>query len=65
MQSQIIRSVGYDSESRLLEVEFNNGWLYEYDDVPAAVHQGLMRADSHGHYLHQNIVDKFVTRRTR
>jgi hypothetical protein len=64
VSSQIISSVGYDSECRILEVEFRNGWIYEYDDVPPLVYQELMDAQSHGRYLHQNIVDKYVTRRT-
>lgn len=61
--SQIIHSVGYDAEARTLEVQFRNGWLYRYDDVPAEMYRALMAADSHGRYLKRNIVDKFVTTR--
>ena len=61
--SQIIHSVGHDAEARTLEVQFRNGWLYRYDDVPAEIYRALMAADSHGRYLKQNIVDKFVTTR--
>jgi hypothetical protein len=61
--SQIIHSVGYDTEARTLEVQFRNGWVYRYGDVPAEIHRALMAADSHGRYLKRNIVDKFVTTR--
>lgn len=63
--SQIIRSVGYDVESGRLEVEFTNGWMYEYEDVPASLYRSLMSAESHGRFLHKHIRDQFVTRRTR
>jgi hypothetical protein len=65
VSSQIIHSVGYDSESSTLEVQFRNGWIYEYEDVPEAVYRALMAAESHGKYLKRNIVEQFVTRRTR
>lgn len=65
VSSQIIASVGYDEGRQLLEVEFRNGWIYEYDDVPVVVHHGLITADSHGHFLKKYIVDKYATRRTR
>lgn len=65
VESQIIHSVGYDQHRRVLEVEFRNGWIYEYDDVPETTYRGLMSADSHGKFLHKHIVDSFVTRRTK
>lgn len=65
VSSQIIASIGYDADRRMLEVEFRNGWIYEYDDVPQSVYAELMAATSHGHYLKQQIVDRFPTRRTR
>ncbi|MGX5691745.1 KTSC domain-containing protein [Dermacoccus abyssi] len=65
VESQIIHSVGYDAASMLLEVQFRNGWVYRYDDVPEDVFRGLMSAPSHGKYLKRNIVDDYVTRRVR
>jgi hypothetical protein len=61
--SQIIHSVGYDAATRTLEVQFRNGWLYRYDDVPVEIYRALLAADSHDRYLKRNIVDKFVTTR--
>lgn len=65
VESQIIKSVGYDRETSLLEVEFRNGWVYEYDAVPTEVHRALLDAPSHGKYLKRHIVDRYETRRTR
>lgn len=53
--SSAMRSVGY-SESRLvLEIEFTNGAVYQYYDVPKELHAGLMTAPSHGRYFNQQI----------
>lgn len=65
VESQIVQSVGYDHVSSVLEVQFRNGWVYRYDDVPEHVFRALMSAPSHGKYLKRNIVDKFETRRIR
>lgn len=65
VSSQIILSVGYDSSLRMLEVEFRNGWTYQYDDLPESTYRDLMGASSHGRYLKRHIVDKFVTRRIK
>lgn len=48
-------SVGYDPDSSTLEIEFNNGRLYQYSGVPAEEHQRLMSASSHGTYFNANI----------
>ena len=49
--SSNLRSVGYDEASRTLEVEFHDGRIYQYFDVPASIYHGLMVASSHGSYL--------------
>lgn len=53
--SSNIASIGYDADSQTLEIEFLNGGVYQYFDVPQHVHQELMNASSHGQYLAQNI----------
>lgn len=51
VSSSNIASIGYDSRTRTLEVEFNNGSVYQYHGVPEGIYQGLMGAPSHGEYL--------------
>lgn len=55
VSSSNLASVGYDSCSATLEVEFNHGGIYQYSGVPEEIHQGLMSAGSHGTYF-----DKFI-----
>jgi len=54
-----IRSVGYDPESSMLEVEFNSGSIYQYLDVPESDYEGLMNAASKGRYLNRNIKGRY------
>lgn len=51
VSSSNLRSVGYDTVTHTLEVEFHNGGLYQYSSVPESVYRGLMAASSHGSYL--------------
>ena len=39
----------------ILEVEFLNGSIYQYYDVPEALYVGIMSAESHGKYLNEYI----------
>ncbi|CAI0696705.1 MULTISPECIES: KTSC domain-containing protein [Serratia] len=57
--SSNISSIGYDAESQTLEIEFLNGAIYQYFDVPEQVHAELMRADSVGAFLARNIKGSF------
>lgn len=53
--SSNISSIGYDPASAVLEVEFSNGAVYQYFDVPEHLYQGLMSASSHGGFLNDYI----------
>ncbi|MBP1646456.1 MAG: hypothetical protein H6Q16_2034 [Bacteroidetes bacterium] len=55
VESSNIESIGYDSESQTLEIEFLNGSIYQYFDVPEHVYDELISADSHGKYLAHQI----------
>jgi hypothetical protein len=59
IRSSNIVSVGYDSVSEILEIEFDNG-VYQYSGIPKAVHSGLISASSAGRYFHRNIKDKYA-----
>lgn len=55
VDSSNLVSVGYDPTSRVLEIEFKGGSVYQYYQVPESVYRGLMSADSHGKYFDQEI----------
>jgi hypothetical protein len=49
--SSNLASVGYESGSGTLEVQFHSGAIYQYAGVPESVYSGLMGAASTGGYL--------------
>jgi hypothetical protein len=51
----LLRSVGYDPDQQLLEVELQDGKIYQYTDIPEQTYRGLMGADSLGRYFNYNI----------
>lgn len=57
--SSVIRSIGYDSDSQTLELEFNYGAVYQYAGVPQSEHENMMNADSKGTYLNTNIKNRY------
>ena len=62
VSSSNIGAIGYDPGAMMLEIQFNNGALYQYDNVPAGVHADLMSAGSHGSYFSANIRNQYPTR---
>lgn len=55
VNSSNLSSVGYDSTSKTLEVEFHHGGIYQYFNVPESVYRALLNADSAGGYLARNV----------
>jgi hypothetical protein len=59
VSSSNLVSVGYDQESRVLEIEFTGGSVYRYSGVPESVYRGLMGAASKGSYHHIHIKGRY------
>jgi hypothetical protein len=55
----MMASTGYDSASRVLEIEFMTGAVYRYLDVPLDVFEGLLDAPSQGRFFHRRIRGAF------
>lgn len=53
--SSNIASVGYDAETQTMEVEFTNGNVYQYFDVPQPVYEELVEAESAGRFLNAQV----------
>jgi KTSC domain len=63
VDSTTMRSVGYDAAEQVLEIEFTSGAVYQYVDVPAAIFDRLMQAESKGRYFNDEIRDDYITLR--
>jgi hypothetical protein len=57
--SSNIQSVRYDSETRILEVTFLNGGVYQYFEVPEHVSRDFEQSPSKGEYLAAHIKGQF------
>lgn len=55
VSSSNVESVGYDENNETLEIEFKNGAIYQYFDVPLNVFNTLMSVGSIGAYMASNI----------
>lgn len=52
VMSTDIKSIGYDESVRLLEIEFLDSSIHQYQNVPKIAHLALMTAQAKGlHYL--------------
>jgi len=56
VESSVIGAVGY---SRVLEIQFESGRLYQYYDVPDEVYLGMLNAQSKGKYFNSHIRGQF------
>jgi hypothetical protein len=65
IDSRAIRSVAYDPELLILEIEFINGSIYHYYRVPPATYQQFCDADSKGTFVNQSIKPNFEYREIR
>ena len=51
VDSSNLNSIGYDVKTKILEIQFNEGSIYQYYQVPQEIYVGLMKAESHGQYF--------------
>jgi len=58
VNSAAIRSIGYDEQSRTLEVRYIDGDLYRYTDVPPLLMEAFEAAPSKGKFIN-DIVKKY------
>ncbi|NVJ10799.1 KTSC domain-containing protein [Myxococcus sp. AM001] len=63
--SSNISSIGYDALTQTLEVEFHDSGVYQYSQVPANIHAGLLAASSKGSYLASHIKGRFKFNKVR
>ena len=70
VSSTALATIGYSKRLQALEVEFLNGAIYRYLDVPPQLHREMMAADSKTRFYHQHVRGQYRSvyvraRRTR
>lgn len=60
VESSVIKSVGYNEDKQLLEVQFlETGKIYQYNHVPLEEYFDFMDAKSLGEYYNREIRTKY------
>jgi hypothetical protein len=57
VNSSMVYAIGYDSKSKALEVIFTSGKAWVYEEVPKKVYQELLKSESVGSYMRENVID--------
>lgn len=55
IESTKLRSVGYDEDKYCMEIEFQDGRVYQYLGIPRDEYRGLMEASSPHQYFERNV----------
>jgi hypothetical protein len=63
VQSSSLASIGHSADENALVIEFRNGSIYRYVDVPAQTYDALLHAESKGGYFNRFIRSRFVHER--
>jgi aspartokinase-like uncharacterized kinase len=59
IKSSNIKKTEYDTETKNLIVEFNNGLRYEYSEVPHQIFVRFRKSDSQGKFFTTDIAKKY------
>jgi hypothetical protein len=65
VDSSAVLSVGYDEFRQVLELEYVDSDVYQYFDVPKALHQALLDAPSIGQFVNTQIKGAFRCEKLR
>ncbi len=60
-----LQSVGYDTATGILKIEFRNGGIYRYSSISFSVYQAFMHEVLKGTFFHSQIKDRYPMTRIR
>lgn len=59
IESSNLKSASYNTKTKILQITFKNGSIYQYDDVEWNIFTKLRYASSQGKYFNKNINGKY------
>ncbi|WP_440950508.1 KTSC domain-containing protein [Methanosphaerula subterraneus] len=62
VKSVILRSVGYDESTKILEIEFHKGLVYQFSGVPPKVYKDFIHSSEIGRYFTEKIRPRFSSK---
>lgn len=65
VQSSALAAIGYSRQIHALEIEFVNGAIYRYLDVPNVIYRELMSAGSKARFYDEHVRGKYRSMHVR
>lgn len=65
VSSSNLYAVGYNGVLKVLTIQFRDGSVYEYYNVPEMIYLALMNASSKGAYAHRYIYSRYLQSKVR
>jgi len=65
VESSALVAIGYSRRLHALEIEFHDGLIYRYLEVPVLAYRELMEAESKARYYNRNLRGKYRCLRVR
>lgn len=62
VKSDELNSVGYDQNSNTLEIEFENGVINQYLEVPESLYNEFMNSNLKAEFFKENIANIYLFR---
>lgn len=59
IDSTAIARIGYDAARRILRLQYTNGRIYDYLDVPSTMYRQLLKAESAGEFVNLEIKPEY------
>jgi len=59
VQSCNLKTVGYDTNLKNLEIEFHSGMVFQYQNVPSHIYANLLSAQSTGTFFTDKIKNRY------
>jgi len=59
VDSTNLKSIGYDFDKKILEIEFLTKSVYQYMEVPISIYTKLVKSNSKGEFFYHSIRGKF------
>jgi len=65
VSASTLRSVGYDADRQILEIEFSSGSIVQYTGVSPEVHRRFMSSPSPGSFFEDQVDENYPSKRIR
>lgn len=59
IESKMIRSIGFNQATSILEIEFNSGAIWQYSDFPESLWYEFESSESKGKFFHREIKNQY------